>query len=284
MQAIPWWAQKAPEAWALAAELKWCNEAWKEKSRAAKERRQRMGGASHRQGSCSHARWKKKMEKVKKRPVSDVEAYIVGRMGDQEGTFCNPKAAANIDAYTEAAKALNGPDFDVMNAPLDKVAVYRAGRGKKHGRYLIGDGFIDTPSTISEVRALVSGSENEVRPQRSQQTCARDRLYEQEVEARKILEEKFDNQVEITKCLEAGYSALALIIQTHLNVPVPPLVLPSQTRSSHQGTGETGGANIGAAETRGSNIGAAKTGTAREDGEGENADNGSHIEESMPIH
>jgi hypothetical protein len=116
------------------------------------------------------------------------------------------------DAYTEAAKALNGPDFDVMNAPLDKVAVYRAGRGKKHGRYLIGDGFIDTPSTISEVRALVSGSENEVRPQRSQQTCARDRLYEQEVEARKILEEKFDNQVEITKCLEAGYSALALVI------------------------------------------------------------------------
>jgi hypothetical protein len=56
------------------------------------------------------------------------------------------------------------------------------------------------------------GQKNEVRPQRSQQTCARDRLYEQEVEARKILEEKFDNQVEITKCLEAGYSALALVI------------------------------------------------------------------------
>jgi hypothetical protein len=33
---------------------------------------------------------------VKKRPVSDVEAYTVGRMGHQEGTFCNPKAAANI--------------------------------------------------------------------------------------------------------------------------------------------------------------------------------------------
>jgi hypothetical protein len=179
-------------------------------------------------------------EKVKKRPVSDVEAYTIGRMGDQEGTFCNPKAAANIvifytsifmscyifathllkafnsnsnqDAYTEAAKELHGPDFDVMNAPLDKVAVYRAGHGKKHGRYLIGDGFIDTASTISEVRALVSGSENEVRPQRSQQTCARDRLYEQEVEARKILEEKFNNQVEITKCLEAGYSTLAMVI------------------------------------------------------------------------
>jgi hypothetical protein len=40
----------------------------------------------------------------------------------------------------------------------------------------------------------------------------------------------------------------------------------------------------GTRETRGSNIGAAETGTAREDGEGENADNGSHIDESMPIH
>ena len=96
--------------------------------------------------------------------------------------------------------------------PLIKLLCIGAGRGKEHGRYLIGDGFIDTPSTISEVRALVSGSENEVRPQRSQQTCARDRLYEQEVEARKILEDKFDNQVEITKCLKEGYSALALVI------------------------------------------------------------------------
>ena len=72
--------------------------------------------------------------------------------------------------------------------PLIKLLCIGAGRGKEHGRYLIGDGFIDTPSTISEVRALVSGLENEVRPQRNQQTCARDRLYEQEVEARKILE------------------------------------------------------------------------------------------------
>ncbi|KAG2640796.1 hypothetical protein PVAP13_2KG119432 [Panicum virgatum] len=95
VQAIPWWAQKAPEAWELAAELKWCNEAWKVKSREAKARRRKMGGASHRQGSCSHTHWKKKVEKVKQRPVSDVEAYTSGRMGNQEGTYCNPRVAAN---------------------------------------------------------------------------------------------------------------------------------------------------------------------------------------------
>jgi len=41
-----------------------------------------------------------------------------------------------------------------------------------------------------------------------------------------------------------------------------------------KGTGETGG----------SDIDAAGTGTAREAGEGEHADNGSHIDKSMPIH
>jgi len=40
----------------------------------------------------------------------------------------------------------------------------------------------------------------------------------------------------------------------------------------------------GTGETRGSNIGAAGTSTAREAGEGEHADNGSHMDESMPIH
>jgi hypothetical protein len=52
-------------------------------------------------------------------------------------------------------------------------------------------------------------------------------------EARKILEEKVDSQTEIINCLKEGYAGLALIIQTHLNIPIPPLVLPSQTGSTH---------------------------------------------------
>lgn len=173
---------------------------------------------------------------MKKRPVSDVEAYTTGRMGDQEGTFCNPKAAANIvrfyantiiyvhrhilrqicfvghwkqEAYTEAAKVLHGPEFDVMNSPLDKVAVYKAGGGKKHGRYLIGDGFINT---LSEVRASNSGSQNDVHTRRYQHAYTPDTLLEQEIAARKILEEKLNNQMEITNCLKDGYAALALVI------------------------------------------------------------------------
>jgi len=40
IQAIPWWAQKPPEAWELAAELKLCNEDWKLRLCAARARRQ----------------------------------------------------------------------------------------------------------------------------------------------------------------------------------------------------------------------------------------------------
>lgn len=78
------------------------------------------------------------------------------RMGDEEGTFYNPKAAANIvtiqtsiighcifsahlqwrhhvlyhskqEVYTQDAMELHGPEFDAMNASIDKVSVYRAG-------------------------------------------------------------------------------------------------------------------------------------------------------------
>lgn len=116
------------------------------------------------------------------------------------------------EAYTEAAKALHGPEFKVMNSPLDKVAVYKAGRGKKHGRYLIGDGFINTLSTLSKVRASSSGSQNNVHPQRYQHAYTLDILLEQEIAARKILEEKLNNQDDITNCLKDGYAALALVI------------------------------------------------------------------------
>jgi hypothetical protein len=38
----------------------------------------------------------------------------------------------------------HGPDFDVMKAPLDPDVVYKAGRGKKHGRHIIANGYIDS--------------------------------------------------------------------------------------------------------------------------------------------
>jgi hypothetical protein len=116
------------------------------------------------------------------------------------------------EAYIEAAKEQHGPEFDAMHAPLDQVAVYRAGRGKKHGQYLIADGCINTPLTLSDVQASGCRSQNEIRSQRCQQTYPHYGSSQQESEARKILEEKVDSQTEIINCLKEGYAGLALVI------------------------------------------------------------------------
>jgi hypothetical protein len=57
----------------------------------------------------------------------------------------------------------HGPDFDVMKAPLDPDVVYKAGRGKKHGRHIIANGYIDSRVSSSQSR---STTVDDVRPSR----------------------------------------------------------------------------------------------------------------------
>jgi len=62
-------------------------------------------------------------------------------------------------AYAEACEALHGPDFEWDKEPIDGVAAYKAGHGKKHGRYLVGDGMINTPTVLREVRVSSTAGE-----------------------------------------------------------------------------------------------------------------------------
>ena len=62
-------------------------------------------------------------------------------------------------AYAEACVALHGPDFEWDKEPIDGVAAYKAGHGKKHGRYLVGDGMISTPTVLREVRVSSTAGE-----------------------------------------------------------------------------------------------------------------------------
>ena len=62
-------------------------------------------------------------------------------------------------AYAEACEALHGPDFEWDKEPIDGVAAYKAGHGKKHGRYLVGDGMISTPTVLREVRVSSTAGE-----------------------------------------------------------------------------------------------------------------------------
>ena len=61
--------------------------------------------------------------------------------------YSNATTYSRLTEYTSMAKELCGQDYDPTAQPLDGEVVMRAGGGKKHGRYWIGDGVIDSAAT-----------------------------------------------------------------------------------------------------------------------------------------
>ena len=74
---------------------------------------------------------------------------------DPPEAYTNPSVHSRISEYTEVARSLHGSDHDPRTQDFDGEAVMRARQGKKHGRFWLGDGIIDTASTpsLSQIRA-----------------------------------------------------------------------------------------------------------------------------------
>ena len=68
---------------------------------------------------------------------------------DPPEAYTNPSVHSRISEYTEVARSLHGADHDPSTQDFDGEAVMRAGQGKKHGWFWLGDGVIDTASTPS---------------------------------------------------------------------------------------------------------------------------------------
>ena len=68
---------------------------------------------------------------------------------DPPEAYTNPSVHSRISEYTEVARSLHGSDHDPSTQDFDGEAVMKAGQGKKHGRFWLGDGVIDTASTPS---------------------------------------------------------------------------------------------------------------------------------------
>ena len=68
---------------------------------------------------------------------------------DLPEAYTNPSVHSRISEYTEVARSLYGSDHDPSTQDFDGEVVMRAGQGKKHGRFWLGDGVIDTASTPS---------------------------------------------------------------------------------------------------------------------------------------
>ena len=71
--------------------------------------------------------------------------------------------------YTETGRQVHGPDWDPSAHDLDGELIMKVGGGKKHGRYFIGDGTLDTASTptLSQIRPRTTDSGLPIRPRQS---------------------------------------------------------------------------------------------------------------------
>ncbi|XP_040384152.1 uncharacterized protein LOC102699990 [Oryza brachyantha] len=103
-----------------------------------------------------------------------------------------------MEAYRAAYVQLHGPDSDWRTSPIDPVAVHMAGGGKKHGRFMIEDGFIDSTTVLGDC------SPDDPRPRRRSRTDQDNtnqiedllRQLQQEREAREREREERDREKE----------------------------------------------------------------------------------------
>jgi hypothetical protein len=74
---------------------------------------------------------------------------------DGPEAYSNATAHNRLSEYSSMAREVHGPDYDPTTEDLDGEVVMRVGGGKKHGRYWIADGAIDSSSTptLSQIRA-----------------------------------------------------------------------------------------------------------------------------------
>jgi hypothetical protein len=69
--------------------------------------------------------------------------------------YSNPSIHSCLSDYTAMAREIHGLDYNPSTHDLNGEIVMRVGGGKKHGKFWIGDGVLDTASTttLSEIRA-----------------------------------------------------------------------------------------------------------------------------------
>ena len=85
---------------------------------------------------------------------------------DGPEAYTNPAIHSRLSEYTAMAKEVHGPDYDPRTEDIDGDVLMRVGGGKRHGRYWIADGAIDSSSTptLSQVRARSTCSSPAIRP------------------------------------------------------------------------------------------------------------------------
>ncbi|TVU11069.1 hypothetical protein EJB05_44631, partial [Eragrostis curvula] len=177
---------------------------------------------------------------------------------DAEGS---KRKGARKGGGRDVAKVVYGQDYDPRSHDLDGEVVMRAGKGKKHGRYWLGDSVIDTASTptLSQIRArTVSGGpsirERLTTTQTLQAQLEEERARREQLEASlaQQVQEQMQAQVEaqVQAQVQAQTQEMFSYFQTQFAaighpLPTPPMWAPRPPISSPPMPGSVG-SNAGA--------------------------------------
>jgi hypothetical protein len=79
---------------------------------------------------------------------------------DGPEAYSNPAIYNHLHEYITMVQEVHGPDYDMRTEDIDPDVLMRVKGGKRHGRYWIADGAIDSLSTptLSQVQARSTSS------------------------------------------------------------------------------------------------------------------------------
>ena len=97
------------------------------------------------------------------------KSYVTYNPQDPPEAYSNATVHSRLSEYNSMASQVHELEFDSTTQPIDGEIVMRAGGGKKHGRYWIGDSVIDMASTptLAQIRARSTSSSPAIRPRPS---------------------------------------------------------------------------------------------------------------------
>ncbi|KAI4983633.1 hypothetical protein ZWY2020_025499 [Hordeum vulgare] len=170
---------KVPSRWCVdkmdcweALVNQWCSEMWEASHNNAKERRGKMVGVPHHQGSVNLIQFCENWARQNKTEAPQMyDLYAMAYTASykkvkafSESNLEHPENFTNISShdklvkYRDHGKARKGEDFNPSQGPIDPELVMIAGNGRPHGSIAIGDGLIRYPSSLRQIKARQTSS------------------------------------------------------------------------------------------------------------------------------